>query len=76
MTGIIAGEYALMTTPGFFWRDYELCRFYTVFNLDMDDRAGLKRVDTTRELVIGHTPFIIVYHIQDDTVRIPRILPG
>lgn len=34
------------------------------------------RVDTTRELVIGHTPFIVVYHIQDDTVRILRILHG
>ena len=32
------------------------------------------RVDTTRELVIGHTPFIVVYLIQDDTVRILRIL--
>ena len=34
------------------------------------------RVDTTRELVIRHTPFIAVYHMQDDTVRILRILHG
>jgi len=32
------------------------------------------RVDTTRELVVGHTPFIVVYHVQNDTVRILRIL--
>ncbi len=34
------------------------------------------RVDATRELVVGQTPFIVVYHVQNDTVRILRILHG
>jgi len=34
------------------------------------------RVDITRELVVGHTPFIVVYHVHNDTVRILRILHG
>ena len=34
------------------------------------------RVAGTRELVIQHTPYIAAYRIEDDTVRILRILHG
>lgn len=34
------------------------------------------RVDGTRELILGHTPYIAAYRISGDTVTILRILHG
>src|SRR5271166_464816 len=34
------------------------------------------RVEGTRELVVPHTPYIAVYRIAGDTVRILRLLHG
>jgi addiction module RelE/StbE family toxin len=34
------------------------------------------RVNGTRELVVHHTPYIVAYSIQKDTVRILRVLHG
>lgn len=34
------------------------------------------RIDGTRELVIGQTPFIVAYRVTDDVVRILRVLHG
>ena len=32
------------------------------------------RVDGTRELVIGNTPYIVIYRVSDDAIEILRIL--
>jgi toxin ParE1/3/4 len=40
----------------------------------LSGRAG--RVDGTRELVISRTPYVAVYRLVDDTVRILRIIHG
>lgn len=37
-------------------------------------RAG--RVEGTRELVISRTPYIVAYHVLDETIRILRLLHG
>jgi addiction module RelE/StbE family toxin len=34
------------------------------------------RIDGTRELVIGHTPYVVAYQIAGETVRILRVLHG
>jgi toxin ParE1/3/4 len=36
----------------------------------------LGRVEGTRELVIGRTPYIVAYRVQGGTVRILRVLHG
>ncbi len=36
----------------------------------------LGRVEGTRELVIGHTPYIVVYVAGDEAVRVLRVLHG
>ncbi len=36
----------------------------------------LGRVETTRELVIAHTPYILVYRVKDQGVEILRVLHG
>ena len=37
-------------------------------------RAG--RIEGTRELVIGRTPYIAAYHIVGDVIRVLRLLHG
>ena len=32
------------------------------------------RIDNTRELVIGNTPYIVIYRIKNDAIEILRIL--
>ena len=32
------------------------------------------RVDETRELVIGNTPYIVVYRVKDDVIEVLRVL--
>ncbi len=34
------------------------------------------RIEGTRELVIGRTPYIVAYRIMENTVRILRVLHG
>ena len=34
------------------------------------------RIKTTRELVIGRTPFIVAYRVKDDRIEILRVLHG
>ena len=36
----------------------------------------LGRVEGTRELVIGHTPYVVVYTVSDEAVRVLRVLHG
>ncbi len=36
----------------------------------------LGRIDGPRELVIGHTPYVVAYQIVGETVRILRVLHG
>ena len=34
------------------------------------------RIKTTRELVIGRTPFIVAYRVKDERIEILRVLHG
>ncbi|HUZ67670.1 MAG TPA: type II toxin-antitoxin system RelE/ParE family toxin [Beijerinckiaceae bacterium] len=45
-----------------------LIRFPTI------GRSG--RVDGTRELAIAHTPYVAVYTVSDEAIRILRVLHG
>ncbi len=44
--------------------------------LQFPEVGRVGRVDGTRELVIDRTPYIAVYRLVDDAVRILRILHG
>ena len=49
-------------------------RIETLLQYPLTGRTG--RVEGTRELVIADTPYIAVYRIADDTIRILRVLHG
>ncbi|TSD87792.1 type II toxin-antitoxin system RelE/ParE family toxin [Mycobacterium sp. KBS0706] len=49
-----------------------LARVLTLLQLPQSGRPG--RVEGTRELTIRRTPYFVIYRIEDDTVRILRIL--
>jgi toxin ParE1/3/4 len=44
--------------------------------IQFPESGRIGRVEGTRELVISHTPYIAAYCIDDDAVRILRILHG
>lgn len=44
--------------------------------IQFPESGRMGRVEGTRELVISHTPYIAAYRIDDDAVRILRILHG
>lgn len=46
----------------------------TLIQFPHSGRPG--RVDGTRELVIGQTPFVIAYRVTDGVVQILRVLHG
>lgn len=49
-------------------------RIEGLLDFPMSGRAG--RVEDTRELVVTGTPYVVVYSVRDDTIRILRILHG
>jgi toxin ParE1/3/4 len=49
-------------------------RIEALLQYPLTGRSG--RVEGTRELVIADTPYIAVYRVVDDTIRILRILHG
>jgi toxin ParE1/3/4 len=49
-------------------------RIETLLEYPLAGRSG--RLEGTRELVIADTPYIAVYRIANDTIRILRILHG
>ncbi len=46
----------------------------TLIQFPESGRPG--RIEGTRELVITHTPYIAAYRVQDDTIRVLRLLHG
>jgi toxin ParE1/3/4 len=44
--------------------------------LDHPERGRLGRVETTRELVIGGTPYIVAYRIRGETIDVLAVLHG
>ncbi len=46
----------------------------TLARFPQSGRQG--RIKGTRELVISRTPYVVAYRIQEDTVRILRVLHG
>uniref|UniRef100_B0T7Z6 Addiction module toxin, RelE/StbE family n=1 Tax=Caulobacter sp. (strain K31) TaxID=366602 RepID=B0T7Z6_CAUSK len=46
----------------------------TLIQFPHSGRPG--RIEGTRELVIGQTPFVVAYRVTDDLVRILRVLHG
>jgi toxin ParE1/3/4 len=49
-----------------------LARVLTLLQLPQSGRPG--RVEGTRELTVRRTPYLVIDRIEDDTVRILRIL--
>jgi addiction module toxin, RelE/StbE family len=49
-------------------------RIETLLDYPLAGRSG--RIEGTRELVIADTPYIAVYRIANDTIRILRVLHG
>ena len=48
-----------------------------VESLEQFSRRGRPgRRENTRELVVARTPYIVIYHIEDDVIEILRILRG
>ncbi|MDB5709614.1 MAG: type toxin-antitoxin system mRNA interferase toxin, RelE/StbE family [Sphingomonas bacterium] len=44
--------------------------------IDFPESGRIGRVEGTRELVVGRTPYILPYVIADDVVRILRVIHG
>ncbi|MFZ6690105.1 type II toxin-antitoxin system RelE/ParE family toxin [Undibacterium sp. SXout11W] len=44
--------------------------------LQYPEKGRPGRIKTTRELVIGRTPFIVAYRVKDERIEILRVLHG
>ena len=54
----------------------ELIAYHVQLLAQYPERGRIGRVEGTRELVIGRTPYLAAYRITHDTVLILRILHG
>lgn len=54
----------------------DLIRAQVQLLIEFPEGGRIGRVPGTRELIISRTPYLVAYRVQDNTVRILRVLHG